>query len=111
MREQDHDDHIICRSSTTNLYWTIAQQFAHLTVNGASVRPGDLCATGTISGEEPGSFGSLLELTWNGRDEIVLPTGEKRTFLEDGDEVVIRGVTADGSVRLGDVAGRIMGAR
>jgi fumarylacetoacetase len=111
MREQDHDDHIICRSSTTNLYWTIAQQFAHLTVNGASVRPGDLCATGTISGEEPGSFGSLLELTWNGRDEIVLPTGEKRTFLEDGDEVVIRGVTADGAVRLGDVSGRIMGGR
>lgn len=107
MREQDLDPQVVATSNTTNLYWTIAQQFAHLTVNGASVRPGDLCATGTISGPEPGSYGSFLELTWNGEQPISLPTGETRTFLQDGDEVTLRGSALGGSVRLADVTGRI----
>lgn len=107
MREQDLDPQVVATSNTTNLYWTIAQQFAHLTVNGASVRPGDLCATGTISGPEPGSYGSFLELTWNGDQPISLPTGETRTFLKDGDEVTMRGSALDGAVRLADVTGRI----
>ncbi len=107
MREQDLDAEVVARSNTTNLYWTIAQQFAHLTVNGASIRPGDLCATGTISGPEPGSYGSFLELTWNGEQPIALPTGEKRTFLRDGDEVTLRGTALGGAVRLADVVGRV----
>lgn len=110
MREQDLDPQVVARSNTTNLYWTIAQQFAHLTVNGASIRPGDLCATGTISGSEPGSAGSLLELTWNGEQPITLPTGEARTFLRDGDEVTLRGTALDGAVRLADVTGRVRSA-
>lgn len=107
MREQGLDPHVVATSNTTNLYWTIAQQFAHLTVNGASIRPGDLCATGTISGPEPGSYGSFLELTWNGDEPIALPSGETRTFLRDGDEVTLRGTAVDGTVRLADVTGRI----
>ena len=107
MREQDLDPQVVARSNTTNLYWTIAQQFAHLTVNGASIRPGDLCATGTISGTEADSYGSFLELTWNGDEPITLPSGETRTFLQDGDEVTLRGSALDGRVRLADVTGRI----
>ena len=111
MREDGTEPRVIARSNTTNLYWTIAQQFAHLTVNGASIRAGDLCATGTISGTEPDSYGSLLELSWNGEEPIELPNGETRTFLEDGDEVTLRGTALGGAVRLADCVGRISPAR
>jgi fumarylacetoacetase len=96
---------VIARTNTHHLYWSITQQVAHLTVNGASLRSGDLLATGTISGPTPESRGSLIELTWNGQEPIELPGGETRTFLEDGDEVVLRG---DG---IGEVRGRIEPAR
>ena len=87
--------------NTRYLYWSIAQQIAHLTVNGASLRTGDLLATGTISGPERSERGSLIELSWNGEEPIELPDGSTRTFLEDGDEVVLRGDP------LGEVRGRI----
>ena len=92
---------VIARSNTRYLYWSIAQQIAHLTVNGASLRTGDLLATGTISGPERSERGSLIELSWNGEEPIELPDGSTRTFLEDGDEVVLRGEP------LGEVRGRI----
>jgi fumarylacetoacetase len=95
----------IAHSSTRHLYWSIAQQIAHLTVNGASLRTGDLLATGTISGPERCERGSLIELTWNGEQPIDLSDGSSRTFLEDGDEVVLRGEP------LGEVRGRIEPAR
>ena len=76
------------------------QQLAHATVNGASIRTGDLFASGTISGSEQGSEGSLIELTWNGERPLRLADGSERTFLEDGDEVVLRGRAA-GGVELG----------
>jgi fumarylacetoacetase len=92
---------VIARSNARYLYWSIAQQIAHLTVNGASLRTGDLLATGTISGPEREERGSLIELSWNGEEPIELPDGSARTFLEDGDEVVMRGDP------LGEVRGRI----
>jgi fumarylacetoacetase len=92
---------VIARSNTRHLYWSIAQQIAHLTVNGASLRTGDLLATGTISGPGRDERGSLIELSWNGEEPIELPDGSTRTFLEDGDEVVLRGEP------LGEVRGRI----
>jgi fumarylacetoacetase len=92
---------VVARSNTRHLYWSIAQQVAHLTVNGASLRTGDLLATGTISGPEREERGSLIELSWNGQEPIELPDGSTRTFLEDGDEVVLRGDP------LGEVRGRI----
>ena len=92
---------VIARTNMRHLYWSIAQQVAHLTVNGASLRTGDLLATGTISGPERESRGCLIELSWNGKEPIELPGGETRTFLEDGDEVVLRG---EG---IGEVRGRI----
>jgi fumarylacetoacetase len=85
---------VISRTSARNLYWSVEQQIAHATVNGASLRTGDLLVTGTISGPEPDSRGSLIELFWNER------------FLEDGDEVVLRGRAGD--VELGEVSGRIV---
>ncbi|MET9345587.1 fumarylacetoacetase [Streptomyces termitum] len=93
----------------STMYWTAAQQLAHMTVNGASLRTGDLYGSGTVSGPETGQRGSLLELTWNGRDAIELADG-KRTFLEDGDEVVLTAWAPgpDGArVGLGEVRGRI----
>ena len=93
---------IIARSNFKNMYWTMAQQLAHATVNGTNIRPGDLYASGTVSGSDPGSLGSLLELSWNGTRQIKLGDGESRTFLEDGDEVTIRGwCGGSGSPRVG----------
>ena len=92
---------VVSRSNTRHLYWSAAQQVAHLTANGASLRTGDLLATGTISGPERDSRGSLIELSWNGEEPVQLADGSTRTFLEDGDEVVLRGEP------LGEVRGRI----
>jgi fumarylacetoacetase len=95
----------IARTNARHLYWSAAQQLAHMTVNGASLRVGDLFGSGTISGPEREQRGSLLELSWNGTEPIALPGGSTRTFLEDGDEVVLRG--RGGEVALGEVRGRI----
>jgi fumarylacetoacetase len=91
----------ISRTNARHLYWSIEQQVAHLTSNGAGLRTGDLLATGTISGPEPGSYGSLIELTWNGERPLELADGSTRTFLEDGDEIALR------SPLLGEVTGRL----
>jgi len=94
------------------MYWTVAQHVAHLTVNGAALRTGDLLASGTVSGPQREQRGSLIELSWNGVDPIKLEDGSTRTFLENGDEVVIT-ATAPGPngsvVGLGEVRGRIIG--
>jgi fumarylacetoacetase len=101
---------IVSRTSARHLYWTMPQQLAHATSNGASLRTGDLLASGTISGPAPDSRGSLIELTWNGQEPLELDDGSRRTFLEDGDEVVLRG-GAGSAVELGEVCGRILPAR
>jgi fumarylacetoacetase len=95
---------VVARTNARHLYWSIAQQIAHLTSNGARLRAGDLLATGTISGPQREQRGCLLELSWGGRDPIELPDGSRRTFLEDGDEVVLRGDP------LGEVRGSVEGA-
>jgi fumarylacetoacetase len=99
--EVELNGHVVSRTSARHLYWSVAQQVAHLTVNGASLRTGDLLASGTISGPEKDARGSLIELTWNGAEPLELPDGSTRTFLEDGDEVVLR------NPDLGEVRGRI----
>jgi fumarylacetoacetase len=101
---------VISRPPFAGTYWTPAQQLAHMTSNGARLRTGDLYASGTVSGEAREEWGSLIELSWNGRDPIHLDDGTTRTFLEDGDTVVISAnATAPGGLRLalGEVAGRI----
>ena len=92
----------VTRTNFTNMYWSMAQQLAHATVNGATARAGDLFASGTVSGPNAGETGSLIETTWNGRDEILFPDGASRTFLEDGDSIAIRGdCSAPGVVSIG----------
>ncbi|GAA3374133.1 fumarylacetoacetase [Streptomyces sannanensis] len=103
---------VVAEPPFATMYWTAAQQLAHMTVNGASLRTGDLYGSGTVSGPEVHQRGSLLELTWNGRDALDLPEG-KRTFLEDGDEVTLTAwAPGPNGVRvgLGEVTGRIVPA-
>ena len=101
---------VVSRPPYSAMYWSAAQMLAHLTVNGASLRTGDLFASGTVSGDEPGQRGSFLELSWGGQQ----PFGDGHTFLEDGDEVTLR-ATAPGAlggrIALGEVTGRIEPAR
>jgi fumarylacetoacetase len=92
----------LSRSRLADLYWTPAQFIAHHTMNGCNLEPGDLLGSGTVSGPDKASRGCLLELTWRGSEPITLPTGEARRFLEDGDEVTLRGsCERDGFRRIG----------
>jgi fumarylacetoacetase len=101
---------VVGRPPFREMYWTPAQQLAHLTVNGASLRTGDLYASGTVSGPDRDQLGSLLELTRNGAAPLSLADGSSRAFLEDGDEVTIAGTApgaAGGRICLGEVTGRV----
>jgi fumarylacetoacetase len=102
----------ITRSNFQNLYWSIAQQLAHHTVNGCNLQPADLLASGTISGSTEESRGCMLELTWRGQNPLKLTDGETRKWLEDGDTLSITGwCQGDGyRVGFGEVSGRIIGA-
>lgn len=73
------------------MYWSVAQQLTHHAVTGCNMKAGDMLGSGTISGEKKEEFGSLLELTWGGRDQILLGNGEKRKFVENGDSIVMTG--------------------
>jgi len=102
--------HVISRPPFASMYWTGAQQLAHMTFNGASVRTGDLFASGTVSGPAPDERGSLIELSWGGTAPLSLSDGSTRTFLEDNDEIVIT-ATAPGPagtvIGFGEVCGHI----
>lgn len=91
----------VCRSNFKYMYWNINQQLAHHTVNGCNIQVCDLYASGTISGPSPGSYGSLLELTWNGQKPLTLPDGSERTFIEDGDTITMHGYAKKDGVRIG----------
>ena len=95
-------------------YWTAAQLVAHHSVNGCNLRAGDLLGTGTLSGPDPGLQGALIELTVGGKEPVTLPNGEVRSFLADGDTVILRGwCEADGAVRIGfgEATGTVLPAR
>jgi fumarylacetoacetase len=101
--------------STSNfryLYWSMAQQVAHHTVGGCNLRPGDLLASGPISGPEKEMRGSLLELTWRGTEPIEIENGEQRVWLEDGDQLTITGWCQGEGYRIGfgEVTGRVLPA-
>jgi fumarylacetoacetase len=103
----------ISRTNARHLYWSMAQQLAHHTVSGCNTQVGDLMGSGTISGSTPDSFGSLLELAWNGQRPLALAGGATRSFLEDGDEAIMTGwCQGDGyCVGFGEVRGEIVAAR
>src|SRR5881396_1310141 len=103
---------VITRTNFQNLYWSIAQQLAHHTVNGCNLQPGDLLASGTISGSNEESRGCMLELTWRGANPLKLPKGETRKWLEDGDTLIITGWCEGEGYRVGfgEVSGKILSA-
>ncbi|HEY2690308.1 MAG TPA: fumarylacetoacetase [Streptosporangiaceae bacterium] len=105
--------HVISRPPYATMHWSPAQMLAHMTVNGACLRTGDLYASGTVSGPEPGQRGCLLELSWGGAEPLTLPDGSTRTWLEDSDELLITATAPgpDGTrVGLGDAHGQVMPA-
>lgn len=110
--EKMSSPHVICRSNFRHLYWSMVQQLAHHACNGCNMKPGDLLASGTISGPTPDSYGSMLELTWRGEKPLDLPGGEQRRFIADGDRITMRGwCQADGyRVGFGECTGRILPA-
>ncbi|HNR73941.1 MAG: fumarylacetoacetase [Bacteroidetes bacterium OLB12] len=109
---QEGEATTVCRTNAKYLYWNVNQQLAHHTVNGCNIQVGDLYASGTISGPSPGSFGSLLELGWNGQRPLQLANGQHRKFLEDGDTVIIKGYAERNGIRVGfgTCAGKILPA-
>ncbi len=94
-------EEVVCRSNSKYLYWNMDQQLAHHTVNGCNIRGGDLMASGTISGKDESSYGSMLELTWRGSKPITLSDGSERKFINDGDTVIMRGHAEKDGVRVG----------
>lgn len=113
MRTENIEPHRLSRSNTKDLYWTIGQMLTHHASNGCNLQTGDLMATGTVSGREKSERGCLLELTWRGTEPLELPSGETRRFLEDGDEIIMRGFCEREGFRrigLGECRGRILPA-
>ncbi len=113
MREQNLPAHRLTLSNTLSMYWTVAQMVAHHSVNGCQLQPGDLFGSGTLSGAEPGQFGSLLEITEGGKHPVELASGEVRKFLEDGDEIILRArAKRDGvaSIGFGECRGKVVAA-
>ncbi len=112
IKPDQSDETTISRSNFKYMYWNVNQQLAHHTVNGCNVQVGDLYASGTISGPSPGSFGSMLELTWNGQRPMHLADGTERKFINDGDSVILRGHAEKDGVRIGfgECKGKILPA-
>lgn len=109
----DGESLVISETDFRHLYWTLGQQIAHHTVNGCNLRPGDLLASGTISGPDRASAGSLLERTWKGTEPLTLPSGRTRTWLEDGDTVTLAAVATrpDGTrLGFGECSGTVVAA-
>lgn len=112
MRETGQPPAVVSRSRLRSLYWTLAQMLTHHASNGCNLRPGDLLASGTVSGPDRSERGCLLELTWRGSEPLALPSGETRRFLEDGDEVILRGhCEREGFARIGfgECRGMVLG--
>jgi len=113
MRAEGASPTRISRAPFASMYWTVAQMLVHHASNGCNMRPGDLLASGTVSGETPDSRGCMLELTWRGATPLALPNGEERRFLQDGDEVIMKGfLEAEGRARIGfgECSGTILSA-
>jgi len=110
LQPEGHQETTIVQSNYRHLYWNMAQQLAHHTVNGCNMQIGDMLASGTISGPEESSFGSMLELSWAGKKEIELAQGEKRKFVNDGDSVIMRAFAQinDKRVGFGEVRTKIL---
>ena len=110
---EEGEETTVCQSNFKHMYWNMAQQLAHHTVNGCNINIGDMMASGTISGKEENSFGSMLELSWGGTQPIQLKDGSERKFIEDGDTVTMRGYAQNGDIRVGfgEVSAKVLPAK
>ena len=113
LQPENGEENLICKSNYKYMYWNMAQQLAHHTINGCNVEVGDLYASGTISGSEPNSFGSMLELTWRGQNPLKLSDGTERKFIEDHDTIIMRGFSEKNGIRVGfgEVRGKVLPAK
>lgn len=100
IKPETEEPSLVCSTNFKYMYWNICQQLAHHTVNGCNITVGDLYASGTISGPVPGSYGSMLELTWRGKNPVKVGTGE-RAFIEDNDTIIMRGFARKDGIRVG----------
>ncbi len=107
------EENLICKSNMKYLYWNMSQQLAHHTVNGCNMEVGDLCASGTISGSTEDSFGSMLELAWKGTKPLKMKDGTERTFVQDGDSIIMRAYAHNDKYRIGfgEVRSKILPAK
>ncbi len=101
IKPQGSEETIVSKSNFKHMYWSINQQLAHHSINGCIIRAGDLMGSGTISGPNKGSYGSMLEITWNGTEPIKLSNGTTRSFIEDNDLVIMRGYSENKELRIG----------
>lgn len=113
IQPEGEEESTICNSNFKYMYWNICQQLAHHTVNGCNIQIGDMMASGTISGKTPDSYGSMLELSWGGKNDIELEKGGTRKFIEDNDTVIMRGYCEKDGLRIGfgEVSGKILPAK
>lgn len=113
LQPENSEENLISESNYKYMYWNMTQQLAHHTVNGCNLEVGDIYASGTISGSDPKSFGSMLELTWRGQNPITLNNGQERKFIEDNDTVTMKAWAEKDGVRVGfgDVSGKIIPAK
>jgi fumarylacetoacetase len=114
MRRAGHEGELLSTSNLADAYWSVAQLVAHHTVNGCNLNPGDLLGTGTLSGPKPEQAASLMELTSNGKQPIRLSNGEERSFVHDGDSIILRGYCQrEGQRRIGfgECRGTVLPAR
>ena len=110
IQPENGTENLISQSNYKFMYWNMTQQLAHHTINGCNVEVGDMYASGTISGENPNSFGSMLELTWRGQNPLKLNDGQERKFIEDNDTIIMRGFAEKDGIRVGfgEVSGKIL---
>lgn len=113
LQPENGEENLICQSNYKYMYWNMVQQLAHHTINGCNVEVGDLYASGTISGSEQNSFGSMLELTWRGQNPLKLSDGTERKFIEDHDTIIMRGFSEKDGIRVGfgEVRGKVLPAK
>lgn len=113
LQPENGEENLICKSNYKYMYWNMTQQLAHHTINGCNVEVGDLYASGTISGSEPNSFGSMLELTWRGQNPLKLSDGTERKFINDHDTIIMRGFSEKNGIRVGfgEVRGKVLPAK
>ncbi|MEZ7528206.1 fumarylacetoacetase [Cloacibacterium normanense] len=113
LQPENGEENLICQSNYKYMYWNMTQQLAHHTINGCNVEVGDLYASGTISGNEQNSFGSMLELTWRGQNPLKLSDGTERKFIEDHDTIIMRGFSEKDGIRVGfgEVRGKVLPAK